>query len=127
MRFIPLVRPLLAVVLGLSALGPGAVLRAAQADAPADLVLLNGNIATVDASSSMQQAVAIRDGKFVAVGSNEAVSPFIGEATQVVDLNGRTVLPGLVDSRIHALRGGGTWDSELHWESVTSLAEGLDM
>jgi predicted amidohydrolase YtcJ len=109
------------------ALGPATQTHAAPAlqAAAADLVLLNGTIATVDPAGSMQEAVAIQGNRFVGVGSNDAVRRWIGADTQVVDLGGRTVLPGLIDSHIHALRGGGTYDVELHWERVTSLAEAL--
>ena len=120
------VRLALILALTLVPLGPSPVLHGAQAEA-ADLVLINGKIATVDAGFSIQQAAAIRDGRFVVVGTDDEVAPLVGPSTRVVDLNGRTVLPGLIDSHIHALRGGGTWDSELHWERIGSLQQGLDM
>lgn len=68
---------------------------------PADLVLLNGNLITVDPSFSIAQAAAVADGRFLAVGRNEEVRPLIGDRTRVVDLGGRTVLPGIVDSHCH--------------------------
>jgi hypothetical protein len=74
-----------------------------QAPPPADLVLLNGNILTVDATFSTAAAVAVRDGRFVAVGSNEDVRRYVGTATRVIDGGGRTVVPGLIDSHVHAL------------------------
>ncbi len=67
----------------------------------ADLVLLNGKIATVDSDFSICEAVAVRDGRFVCVGSDEEVSRFIGEKTHVVDLKDRLVLPGLIDAHGH--------------------------
>ena len=92
---------------------------------PAHLVLLNGKILTVDKTFSVKEAVAIRSGRFVAVGSNRDVRARIGPGTRVIDLGGRTLIPGLIDSHIHATVAGLTWDFELHWESTGSLADGL--
>jgi hypothetical protein len=66
-----------------------------------DVVYVNGKIVTVDSSFTMVQAVAIRDGRFVAVGSNEAVRALAGSGTAVVDLGGKTALPGFYDNHIH--------------------------
>lgn len=75
----------------------------AGAQAPAaDLVVLNGKVVTVDAASSVAQAVAVRDGRFVAVGGNDQVRSLIGPQTRVIDAAGRTVIPGLIDSHVHA-------------------------
>ncbi|MCA1647569.1 MAG: amidohydrolase [Chloroflexi bacterium] len=107
--------------------GPATLSEAAPARqaAMADTVLLNGHVATMDSSGSMQAAVAIQGDRIVAVGSNNDVRQWIGPATQVVDLGGRTVLPGLIDSHIHALRGGGTYTAELHWEPIMSIPDAL--
>lgn len=70
------------------------------ADAP-DLILHNGKIATVDREFALAQALAVRDGRIVAVGGNDAVLKLKADATQVVDLAGRFVLPGLIDSHTH--------------------------
>jgi predicted amidohydrolase YtcJ len=67
----------------------------------ADLVLLNGKIVTVDAEDSLAKAVALKGNRIVAVGPEEDVSRWIGEETEVIDLNGKTVLPGLIDSHMH--------------------------
>jgi len=115
------------VALGV-AFAPGAVTRAQPtpvAQQGVDLVLWNGKIVTADPAFSLQDAIAIGNNRIVDVGSNDAIRRLAGPATQVVDLHGRTVLPGLVDSHIHAIRGGVTWDDELHWDDVTSLADGL--
>lgn len=69
----------------------------------ADLVLRNGNILTVDEHFSSAQAVAIRNGRFTAVGSNEDVDAFIGPDTTVLDLQGKTAIPGLLDNHLHQL------------------------
>lgn len=78
-----------------------------QARQPAaDLVLMHGIILTVDDQDSQAQAVAIRDGRIVAVGSDATIRPYIGHNTQVVDLAGHTATPGLIDSHAHILEGG---------------------
>ena len=68
---------------------------------PADLILHNGVIWTVDSKNSIAQAVAIRDGKFVVVGSNKAALTLRGPQTQVIDLRGRFVTPGFNDNHVH--------------------------
>jgi imidazolonepropionase-like amidohydrolase len=72
----------------------------------ADLVLQDGAIYTVNPDRSWQQAVAIRDGRIVYVGSDQGVVAFTGPETRVVDLRGRMVLPGLQDVHIHPISGG---------------------
>ena len=74
--------------------------------ADADLILHNGKIVTVDSRFSLQQAVAVTGGKVTAVGSNASVLKERGPRTKVIDLGGRTVLPGLIDSHVHALGAG---------------------
>src|SRR6059058_2484989 len=74
--------------------------------APPDLVLYNGKIVTVDPSFSIAQAVAIGSGRFVAVGTNDAVRQTAGPATRQMDLGGRTVIPGLMDGHLHNAGGG---------------------
>jgi predicted amidohydrolase YtcJ len=92
---------------------------------PADLILRNGKVITVDREFSIKQAVAIRDGRFVAVGGESDVRPLIGPATRVVDLEGRAVIPGLIDAHIHATVAGLSWDADLHWQMTRTLADGL--
>jgi len=70
---------------------------------PADLVLRGGRIVTVDNDWSVAHALAIRDGRFVVVGADAQVASLIGPNTQVVELGGRTVVPGLIDSHLHQL------------------------
>jgi len=78
---------------------------------PADIILRNGKIVTVDRSFSIKQAVAIKDGRFLAVGSDRDVRILTGPRTRVVDLAGHTVIPGLIDSHIHATVAGLSWDA----------------
>jgi hypothetical protein len=73
---------------------------------PADTILVNGHVLTVDASFSTAQAVAIASGKFVAVGTNTAVRALAGPSTKVIDLHGQTVVPGLADGHVHDAGGG---------------------
>ena len=72
----------------------------------ADLVLVNGKIITVDADFSVAQAVAVKDGKVQAVGATEDIKKLVGEGTEVIDLKGRTVMPGLYDSHLHVVGTG---------------------
>ena len=94
---------------------------------PADLVLRNGKIVTVDRGFSIKQAVAVKDGRFLTVGSDRDMRPLTGPRTRVIDLAGHTVIPGLIDSHIHATEAGLSWDAELHWERLPSLADGLKL
>src|SRR5678815_5213067 len=78
----------------------------ASAPQPADIVLRNGGIYTVDGNRSWAQAAAIRDGGFVAVGDEQSIAPLIGPATRKIDLEGNMALPGFHDSHVHPIRGG---------------------
>lgn len=71
----------------------------------ADTVYLNGLLYTGDAQRRFAQALAIQDGKIVAVGRNDDIRPLAGPATRVVDLAGRLMLPGLIDGHVHPLEG----------------------
>jgi predicted amidohydrolase YtcJ len=94
---------------------------------PADLILHNGKIATQDDRRAVVEAAAIRDGKFLAIGSDREVIRFRNERTKLIDLNKRTVIPGLNDSHLHLIRGGLNYNLELRWDGVPSLADGLRM
>lgn len=83
-----------------------ALARTGGAQQPPDLILFNGRIVTVDVSFSHAQAIAIRDGRFVAVGANEDIRRLAAPSTRVIDLRGRTVIPGLADNHLHAAGGG---------------------
>jgi predicted amidohydrolase YtcJ len=93
----------------------------------ADTVLVNGKVITLDGRSSVAQGIAIHDGRILETGTNEDVRKRADAHTKVVDLGGRTVIPGLMDSHIHALRAGLTYSVELSWIGVPSLAKGLDL
>lgn len=93
----------------------------------ADIIFFNGDLHTVDREKPRARAVAIMDGKFVAVGSDAEAMAFRSDTTQLVDLQGRTVIPGLNDSHLHLIRGGLNYNLELRWEGVPSLADALRM
>jgi predicted amidohydrolase YtcJ len=89
---------LVAVVTALS-LGSTSV--ALAADPRADMVLLHGKIHTEDASYSVVQAMALRGNTIVAIGTDQAMSAFVGPSTRKIDLGGRVVLPGIIDAHTH--------------------------
>lgn len=99
----------------------------ADAKPIADLIVHNGRIATQDERRSFAAAAAVKDGRFLAVGSDAQVLAHRGPKTQVIDLNGRTVIPGLNDSHTHLVRGGLSYNMELRWDGVPSLADALRM
>jgi len=92
-----------------------------------DLILHNGTVTTLDRSNPSATAVAIRDGKFLRVGTEADVMPLAGAATRVIDVKGRRVLPGLIDNHLHIIRGGLNFNMELRWDGVRSLADAMEM
>jgi len=93
----------------------------------ADMILTNGKIATVKGEEPFVKAVAIKGGNILATGSDKDMLKLKGEQTELIDLNGRTAIPGLHDSHLHATRGGRFYNLELRWDGVSSLEEGLQM
>ncbi|KDB07616.1 Amidohydrolase 3 [Burkholderia sp. lig30] len=93
---------------------------------PPDLILHRGRLATLDRANPHATAVAIRDGRFVHVGGDETLQ-LAGPATRIIDLQGRPVLPGLIDNHLHIIRGGLNFNMELRWDGVRSLADAMDM
>jgi predicted amidohydrolase YtcJ len=73
---------------------------------PADLAFVNGAVYTVDAARSRTHAVAVKDGRIVAVGSDDAIGEHLGPRTEVFDLDGRMLLPGFQDAHVHPVGGG---------------------
>jgi len=92
-----------------------------------DLILHNGRFTTLDRANPVAEAVAIKDGRFTRVGRAEEVLPLAGGATRVIDLQGRRVLPGLIDNHLHIIRGGLNYNMELRWDGVRSLADAMGM
>jgi predicted amidohydrolase YtcJ len=72
------------------------------------------------------EALAVRDGRVLALGGTRRILDLAGPGTALVDLQHRTVVPGLIDGHMHAVRAGSTWSSELHWTGMPRLAQALD-
>jgi predicted amidohydrolase YtcJ len=96
----------------------------AAAQAP-DTILVNGKILTVDAQFSTREALAIRDGRIVALGTSADIRKLAGRETRVIDVQGHTVIPGLIDSHLHAIRAAQTFSTEVNWIGASSLTEAL--
>jgi predicted amidohydrolase YtcJ len=86
----------------------------------ADLVLTNGKIMTVDDRFSIAQALAIKGERIIAVGSNAEIEKLKGPATQFIDLQGRAVIPGLIDNHAHFMRAAEYWHREVRLDGITS-------
>jgi hypothetical protein len=91
----------------------------------ADTVLVNGKIATLDRQSSVAQALAVRGGRIVAVGSAADIRRLTGPNTRVIDVGGRTVIPGLIDSHMHAIRAALSYATEVSWIGARSIPEAM--
>jgi len=72
----------------------------------ADLALTGGKVVTMDGKESIAEAVAVKYGRIIRVGGSSNVEPLIGEGTKIIDLRGRTVVPGFIDSHCHIIRVG---------------------
>ncbi|WP_448659082.1 amidohydrolase [Sphingomonas sp. CJ99] len=91
-----------------------------------DLILINAKVTTLDPATPQAQAVAIRNGRFLAVGGEADVRTIAPNAT-IIDCDGRRLIPGLIDSHIHVIRGGLNYNMELRWDGVPSLADAMTM
>jgi hypothetical protein len=98
--------------------------RPVAAQAP-DTVLVNGKILTVDAQFSTREALAVRDGHIVALDTSANIRKLAGRRTRVIDVQGRTVIPGLIDSHLHAIRAAQTFSTEVNWIGASSLKEAI--
>lgn len=96
---------------------------AARADA--DAILVNGKILTVDKDFSTREALAIRDGKILATGASADIRKLATGDTKIIDLGGRTVIPGLTDAHLHGVRAALTYSVETSWIGVTTIEEAL--
>ena len=101
-----------------------ALLVAAPACA-ADRLYVNGDLITLDARQPRASALLVREGRIAAIGDSAALLTAAPERTQVIDLKGRTVIPGLIDSHIHAIRAGLSFSTEAHWTGATTIPEAL--
>jgi predicted amidohydrolase YtcJ len=92
------------------------------ADAPADLIVVNGKVLTVDANNRRASAVAIKEGKFVAVGSDADIRKLAGPQTRTIDARQRTVVPGLIESHVHAT-GAARVEANVPFRQLHSIGE----
>ena len=93
---------------------------------PADLVLMGGNVVTVDDARPVAQAVAMRDGRIQAVGTDAEIDAYVGSATQVIELDGRTAIPGFIEGHGHYM-GVGQSTLQLNLMNVANWQEVIDM
>lgn len=111
-------------LLGVSLLG-GCASMVTGASGPADTLIVNGRIATLNKRQPFVSALAIKGDSIIGVGSEADLQSLKGAATTIIDAGGRTVIPGLNDAHTHFIRGGLTYTNEVRWDGVPSLAEGL--
>ncbi|AFK56933.1 amidohydrolase 3 (plasmid) [Tistrella mobilis KA081020-065] len=90
-----------------------------------DLLLVNGRVTTLNPANPEADAVAIADGRILAVGRRQDLAVTTGPETRVIDLGGRRVIPGLNDSHTHLIRGGLNYNMELRWEGIESVHDAL--
>jgi hypothetical protein len=110
-------------IAGLSAIGGCA--GAMRAEGPADILIINGRIATLNPRQPSADAIAIKGDRIIGVGSEADLAYLKSESTKVIDAGRRTLIPGLIDAHTHFIRGGLTYTNEVRWDGVPSLAEGL--
>jgi hypothetical protein len=84
-------------------LGSDAIASALNSDLVPEVVYFNGKIVTLDASGSTVSGVAVKDGKILKVGSSDEIKKLAGSSTRMVDLGGKTVVPGLIDAHCHPM------------------------
>ena len=99
----------------------------AAAATSADLIVHNAQITTQNPDQPSAAAVAVLDGRIIAVGTSNEVLVHKGAGTVVIDAKRRRLIPGLIDSHSHFLRSGLVYTRELRWDGVPSLKIGLDM
>jgi predicted amidohydrolase YtcJ len=101
------------------------ILAAPASAQQADTILVNGKVLAVDAGFSTHEALAIREGRILAVGRSADIRNLAGPRTRTIDLNGRTVIPGLIDSHMHATRAALSFATEVNWIGARSLADAI--
>ena len=90
-------------------------------------ILMNGKVSTLNPTQPRATAIAVKDGLFEAVGTDEEIMQLRERNTRIIDLRKHTVIPGLNDSHTHVIRGGLHYNMELRWEGVPSVADALRM
>src|SRR5262249_5866587 len=113
--------PYLAAILALTA----AFAPRVAAQAP-ETALVNGKIIILDEHSTTAEALAVRDGNITAVGPTAEHPHPTGPATRIIDLGGRTVIPGLIDSHMHAIRAALFYATEVNWIGTRSIPEAME-
>ena len=93
---------------------------------PAETILNHGKIISANDKESIYQSMAIREGKIIALGSLTELKVWQGPNTQVIDLKGKTVIPGLIDSHIHAIRAALSYSTEVHWFGLPTIEAALN-
>lgn len=93
----------------------------------ADMIVTHAKIAVMDDAQTTAEAIAIKDGKIMKSGTNQDILRYRSDSTQLIDAQGRTLIPGLNDSHIHLVRGARFYNTELRWDGVTSLKTALSM
>ena len=93
---------------------------------PADTVFVNGKVLAADSRFAVHQALAVRDGRILATGRSAEIRKLAGKGTRVVDLQGRTAIPGLIDSHMHAIRAALSFATEVNWIGASTLEEALN-
>jgi predicted amidohydrolase YtcJ len=114
-----------------AALGVAAVLVAACSSTPsaptlvADLIVHHAKVATLDPGSRTTDAMAVRDGRILALGTNAEVAAFAGPGTRQIDAGGRVLIPGLIDSHMHAVRAALSYSVEVNWIGAGTIPEAM--
>jgi predicted amidohydrolase YtcJ len=108
-----------------AALALAATIMSASAET-ADTVLFDGRILTVDRDFSVRDAIAIAHGKVLATGTTADMRKLADDKATLIDLGGRTVIPGLTDGHIHGIRAALTFGTEVNWIGVPTLKDALD-
>lgn len=101
------------------------LIAACAAAQSADVILINGKVLTVDRQFSIRESVAVRDGRIAALGTTAEIRKLAGPRTRVIDLQDRTVIPGLIDSHLHAIRAALSFSTEVNWIGARTLTEAL--
>src|ERR1700704_8649 len=108
---------------GFSALG--ACGGAMRAEGPADTLIINARVATLNPRQPNADTIAIKGERILAVGAEAELNFLKNENTKIIDAQRRTIIPGINDAHTHFIRGGLTYTNEVRWDGVTSLAEAM--
>lgn len=90
-----------------------------------ETILMNGKIVSLNDQNTNYQAIAILDGKILAIGQNSEIRKLANPSTNIIDLHGKTVIPGLIDSHMHGIRAANSYATEVQWIGAKSINEAL--